>query len=233
MIFGAAHRNGFPFKFQLPLENRGLSRNDIRSLSEAAQNGRFPYSSLNLSRNILTDFMDDLFGPTLHDGYADLTQLQLKGTALSQKDVANLCKAVNNDKLPKLKELNLSQNKLADCLRDLLCKKFMSLESLLLRNTVLNGDDVQCLAEAMKTGRLQKLNDIHLEENNLGSNEEKTKNLIRICELYVKVHLMGNKLSDEFFEKMKQLSHVMSVDSSTCISCSKPYRISPFCSPPR
>ena len=51
VIPSAVEHHDFPHRHKLPLENRGLNRNDIRNLSEVVHNGKFPHPHLSLLLN--------------------------------------------------------------------------------------------------------------------------------------------------------------------------------------
>ena len=79
-----------------------------------------------------------------------------------------------------------------------------------MKNTHLNKDDVVYLTEAVRTSKLSKLWNWHLEENNLSSMEDKLEILITTCvtshkQRHLAVNLNDNGLSAAFRQRVESL----------------------------
>ena len=147
----------------LDLSNATLcSINDVRTVSTAAWEGTLRrLETLNLSKNTLTGSLELL----LAKGFKFLHTLLLEDTKLSITDVQALSTAAQEDKLPKLRTLNLSKNILTDSLHDLLKGNFSLLSTLLLEDTKLSVDDVQVLSAAARGDKLKWLQTLNLSRN--------------------------------------------------------------------
>ena len=113
---------------------------------------------INLSDNTLTGCIRALLAPTIV--FPNIKILNLSCTKLNREDVTNLRQIITSTKTPKLKELNFSGN----ILSQILTKEFLlpSLESLNLKNTSLNRDDMQCVCESVRCGHLPNLKHLKL-----------------------------------------------------------------------
>ena len=146
----------------LLLEDTKLSINDVQALSTAVQEGKLQWlRTLNLSKNILTDTLHDLF----KGAFRKMDTLLLEDTKPSISDVLVLSTATQEGKLPRLRTLNLSKNILTDTLHDLFEVKFREMETLLLEDTKLSINDVQALSTAVQEGKLQCLRTLNLSKN--------------------------------------------------------------------
>ena len=144
------------------LDDTKLSRNDMKALSAAAQQGALKeWSTLNLSKKTLTDTLHDLF----EGKFIMLETLLLDDIKLSISDVRALSTAARKGKLPQLKTLNLSKNTLTDTLHDLFEGELFWLESLLLEDTKLSVSDMRALSRAIRERKLQHLKTLNLSKN--------------------------------------------------------------------
>ena len=107
--------------------------------------------------NMLTDTLkcipEDIQFPSLE-------VFNLSCTKLSRADVTKLSQVLTGTNSPRLKKLILSGNVLTDCMKNLLGNSeaiFSSLKQLNLKDTQLNGADMQCLAEVMRHNQLPVL----------------------------------------------------------------------------
>ena len=88
---------------------------------------------VNLSGNTLTDCIRELLGPAVV--FPKIETLNLSHTRLSVEDVINLEQIITSTNMPKIKELDLSNNTLIDSLKEFLLP---SLEVLNLKDTSLS-----------------------------------------------------------------------------------------------
>ncbi len=158
--------NHFPSVRALNLSQPRLSNTDLESLSSSVRDNKL--KNLELSVVDLRDRVRYLVGATEHPA---LESLSLKYCDLCRLDVQRLNEALRKNKLPRLKELDLSGNPVEGCLADLLGESshpgFPTLESLSLARTNLNKDDVRCLNNAARNQRLPTLKKLNLENNPL------------------------------------------------------------------
>ncbi len=188
-LFVGPNHPGFPRLEMLGLEGTHLNSEDVESLSEAVRAGKLPeLKELALGKNNLTGCLKDLFGGPHHPRFPSLEKLVLSDTHLSRDDVGSLSEAVRAGKLPELKELDLSENTLTGCLKDLFGGPdhpgFPSLEKLFLNNNHLNQEEVESLSEAVWGGKLPHLKDLNLRHNNLSRMEREVEALMAACDSY-------------------------------------------------
>ena len=156
---GELFKADYPNLEYLWLDNTSLSNNDIKSLSEAVQHGTLPkLNQLDLSNNILANYIHTVLGPSLED-------LQLNTTELTKDDIKSLCTAVRQGRLPKLKRLDVSGNILTNCLDTLMNADDLSLGLLEISNAKLSKGDVKSLSTAVRGGRLPELMILDLSNN--------------------------------------------------------------------
>ena len=208
-LFDNSDHPGFQSLRVLELSKAELDEADLTSISAATRNDKLPeLKQLHISNNTLTDGLSCL----LDTDYPSLDWLWIDDTHLSKTDIKTLSEAVHDGKLQKLKDLNLSDNVLTSYMKDLLGEAshygFHSLAHLKLKNTELHTDDLLCLTEAMKSGKLPKLVWLHLEGNNLSSMEDQVADLIQTAiKAYKKkelfLYLDNNGMSDECCERME------------------------------
>ena len=95
----------------LDLSDANLSKADISSLSQAIACGRLSQLKiLELSGNVLTDCMANLFGTNDYPKFASLQELDLSETSLNNDDLLRVSAAVKHGQLPQLRSLNLARN---------------------------------------------------------------------------------------------------------------------------
>ena len=164
-------------------------------------------TELYLSKNILTNCVYEL----LSVDFPSLERLYLSNTELSKSNIKSLSTAVHEGRMPELTHLDISDNILMDCMKDLFGDnhKFLKLDSLDMNNTQLNRDDLKCLTEAQNPYRLPRLIFLKLQKNNLGSMEEEVENLIQAAcvtaGVYRPLYLHDNNLSEGFCQRMKSI----------------------------
>ncbi len=156
----------------LDISDVTLSETDIQCLVKAIRAGKLTQlKTLRLALNTLTGCLKDLLEGPDHPGFPSLEILDLGNTHLSWEDVESLREAVRAGKLPHLKELDLLENTLTGCLKDLFGGPdhpgFPSLEILDLGKTALNWEDVKSLSEAVRAGKLPYLKELKLSWNTL------------------------------------------------------------------
>ncbi len=162
--------NGSERKFthlkELVLVAGRLGADGLKILGAGMKCGRFPkLQKLDLSNNTLTDCMKHLLGDS-DLRITSLVELKLNATDLSAADLQVLAEALKSG----LKVLQLNKNILTDCMRCLLGDadiKSTHLQQLWLRKTQVSAADFQVMSEAVKCGRLPKLNVLVLCQNNL------------------------------------------------------------------
>ena len=145
---------GFEFLITLDLTKTKLSENDVDSIARALNQNKLPHlKHLILSSNRLTSLLGTLM---LFDvGYPFLEMLNLEDTGLTSPDITSLSQAIRWNKMPKLKKLNIAQNKLNGRISDLFGEinypRLSSLEELNLAYCYLKKDDLKCLFKAIST----------------------------------------------------------------------------------
>ena len=142
------HRN------QLSLKDAGLSEADVGNLRTAVQrNGRFRrLVRLDLTGNVLTGYlekiMEGLQSHLLRFPYLKL--FDLTNTRLSEHDLRYLASNLTPGTLPKLERLNLSENKLRNCMEYFRTLKLPSLKVLFLCSARLTNDDIKSLSAILQ-----------------------------------------------------------------------------------
>ena len=155
-LFGPPDHPGFKSLKMLGLRNTKLTVNDARQIGLASRLGKLPkLDHLFLGWNNLNSIIKELFDETGDSGFGTLTNLELQKCELSCADVQGLARAIKDQKLPRLVELDLSGNKLKDCIEVLVGKtdhsKFSSLKTLYLQSTQLARADMRALGQVNKT----------------------------------------------------------------------------------
>ena len=161
-LFGDASHPGFSALWSLNLENSRLNSTDLASINLATSKGNLPaLEKLHLPDNTLTNSLAHLLGHSNHLGYPSLLQLNLSNTGLSKADMQTISDSAEAGKLPKLQRLNISNNNLADCIRNLVGGQnhpgYSSLVDLDLQSTQLCKADVKCLLRAIRDGKFPTL----------------------------------------------------------------------------
>ena len=159
---------GLPELKQLTLKRTALHKEDLQHLFSIIQLNKLPkLRILDLSFNTLTGCLS-IFLADPHPGLPELGYLYLDRTALNKEDLQHFSHITQNNKLPKLRELDLSQNTLTGCLSSFLSDPdagLPELRSLHLKSTDLNKDDLQHLLSI--TYKLPKLHKLDLSHNTL------------------------------------------------------------------
>ena len=105
----------------------------------------------------LTDCLSVILKTAHHPAFPFSKDLMLQKSCLSKNDIKCLHKALCDGKLQDLREINLSDNMLTDCLIKILGKahhpKFTALETMNLANCQLGPADVKCLFTALLSGK--------------------------------------------------------------------------------
>ena len=165
-VLSAAYHPAFPFlkNAKLDLCDKVLSRTDLKALQEAVYSDKLPeLKGLNLSYNILTDCLEELFSVPDDHRFSALMELNLAEMELSKADV----KSLTNSKFPKLSILDLSGNILTNCLQNLLECISSDLERLNLSYTSVSNADVRSLCQANRNKKFPKLRYLNLHGNTL------------------------------------------------------------------
>ena len=196
-------------------------------------------SILELSWNTLTGCLTS-FLPDPHPRLPGLVDLCLQSTALNTEDLQYLFSIIQNNKLPKLRELDLSHNTLTECLCDLLPDPhpgLPELEDLYLAGTVLNKDDLAHLTHLIQTRKIPGLHILALDLLRLSEMETDVGHFIDTCVNHhqrgLKLWLSLNGLSEAFEKKWKErcagtkielVSHSLNTNTqTTCIKVSEPW----------
>ena len=95
--------------------HRQTSKELLRGLAKCHE-----LEGLHLARNSLEDCMELMFSPNDESGFPTLERLWLNATWLKEGDVTALSDALRSKKLPNLKHLDLSYNKLTGLVNGLL-----------------------------------------------------------------------------------------------------------------
>ena len=170
---------------------------------------------IQLGMNELTGCMMHLFPAQTDDGFPLLTRLWIKGVYLIRQDVIVLCEALYANKLPQLEHLDLSMNyKIAGTLGILLNGPnhpgFPFMKYLDLLKIQLTGEDLLSIAEAVRDGRMPKLQRLKLDKNNLSAVENEVRVLVQNCvksykKLHVLVQVFDTNLSETFINELQSL----------------------------
>ena len=157
-IFAAAVPQELLCLETLLLNNMKLGRQDLITIHEAVACCKLPnLEILNLSDNILSDYVRFLLGDTDNVIYHSLRVLQVKNTRLRESDLLVFSKAFREEKLPILEELDISNNTLTKNLRGLLGSINQHFTLLDLTETHLASTDVKHLCSAITGKKFLKL----------------------------------------------------------------------------
>ena len=153
-----------------------LSENDVKNLTNALKRNIFPnLQQLDLSSNFLSGYVGKLLllEEDNNSVYSSLTHLNLSNATPGKADFGELVQAARWNRLPSLKSLDISCNKLTGIMQDFKRNSFPRLEKLNLSSIHLNKDDVKHLADALVNNSLQNLKYLNLTGNVLrGSLQE-------------------------------------------------------------
>ena len=208
-LFGDSNHRGFPSLTFLHLSVTKICAADLEAIAGATRNGKLPaLKQLELSDNILTGLIEHLV--TVE--YPSLDILWLDKTQLSKADLRSLSEAVHEGRMPELKDLNLANNTLTDCMKILFGgSDHYGLNSLVhfkFENTKLNADDLTYLTEAVKSDKLPELIWLYLQKNQMCLMEPFVETLVQTCVARKKemlLYLDENGFSDEFHNRIKAL----------------------------
>ena len=159
-------QDGFRSLEILDVSNTGLSTADVKSLFTALHKGKFPkLIELNFLTAPLTDCLSVIFQAVDHPAFPFSKQLMLQGSSITKDDIKCIHKTLCDRKLQDLVEINLSYNKLTDCMTELLGKDdhfiFETLRSFDLSHTELSTMDVKILFIAFHQEKFPNLRKFH------------------------------------------------------------------------
>ena len=153
------HHPGLPYLFVLQLICTLLNKEDLQHLFNIIQVNKLPkLRCLDLSYNSLTGCLSS-FLPDTHPGLPDLDMLHLKETSLNKEDVQYLSHIIQNNKLPKLRIVDLSENTLflTRCLSSFPIDPYLGIPNpgnLYLWTTALNKVDQQQFTHLIETKKV-------------------------------------------------------------------------------
>ena len=169
-LFGSSDCPGFSLLETLQLENTKLSKEDLIAVFEALRQDKLP-----ILRNIkvlplnLTDYLDDSLIAAHHPLFPYRKSMILKNCNLSVNTIRNICTSVRDGKLSNLKEVDLSENVLTNCLSGLFgsfdSPEFPWLRRLCLNNCCLGEVDLVSIFNAGI--KLVELEELDLSNNSL------------------------------------------------------------------
>ena len=145
-----------------------LSGNDVKNLTDAIKRNIFPnLQQLDLSSNFLSGYGSKLLllDEDNNSVFSSLTQLNLSNATLGRADFGELVQATRWNRLPSLKSLDISCNKISGSMQDFKRNRFPRLEKLYLSSIHLNKADVKHLANALVNNSLQDLKCLNLTGN--------------------------------------------------------------------
>ena len=200
---------GVPALESLTISGTVLNRGDLQHFKHITQGNNFTkLQQLNLSWNTLTGCLYIILSDP-YPGLPELQRLKLRGTGLNKVDLQYLLSIAN--KLPKLKELDLSNNTLTGYLSSFLQENqpgFPGLEKLHLRHTRLNAADLQHLVRVMQIHKLPRLDTLSLVFDKLYGVDIDVENLIKACVTHhqkqMKLKLWYRDISHVFVKKLEQ-----------------------------
>ena len=200
---------GLPHLELLYLRDTALNKDDVQHLLSIAH--ALPKLwKLDLSEYTLTGCLSS-FLPDPHPGLPQLEKLNLEHTALKKDDVQHLSNITQSNKLPKLRDLSLSDNDMTGCLSSFLPDShpgLPQLKELDLKRTELNKDDLKHLTHLIQTHKLPELGWLGLSWNRLYEMETDVGHLIEACVTHhqreLKLQLWHNNLSKVFRNKWEE-----------------------------
>ena len=169
-LFGSSDCPRFYSLETLQLENTKLSKDDLIGLFEALRDGKLPkLRNIKVSPVNLTDYLDDFLIAAHHPVFPYRKSMVLRNCNLSVNTVRSICASVRDGKLSNLKEVDLSENILANCLSDLFgsfdSPEFPWLRRLCLNNCGLGEVDLVSIFNAGI--KLTDLEELDLSNNSL------------------------------------------------------------------
>ena len=159
---------GLPELQWLLLRGTSLNKEDLEHLLSITH--KLPnLQKMDLSESIVTGYLSTFLSDPC-PGLPELEEINLRYTALNMEDLQQLSHITQSIKLPKLRELDLSQNTLMGFLSRFLPDPhpgICHLEKLNLSSTMLNEVDLQHLTHITQSNKLPKLRNLDLSENTL------------------------------------------------------------------
>ncbi len=158
-LFGGTVAREWSCLSDLNLAQTEINSDDQRAFVEAVRGDKLPnLQVLNLSgNNTLSGYFNIFFGSRDQPTWATLVQLNVSNTHPNEEDLLGLNGASSGGKLPALKVLDLSQNKLGGKVHSLFgdseLVSWQGLERLCLRNSDLDTDDLICIVLAFGAAR--------------------------------------------------------------------------------
>ena len=210
---------------KLDISRTALGEEDIISLSQAFRQSKLlRLQELDLSYNNLKGRIKVLFGRASSKyvlDYNSIETLKLSCTKLSTGDIDLLSQILRIHNLPALKNLDLSDNCLTQCIGEMMTGmvELTSLESLNLAGTEFARADVRDLSDTLKVGKLLHLQELNLQRNNLHRLQDDVEHLLTTCQRKLTVEEMArqvikddtlhiclekNNFSSKFLEEMEQ-----------------------------
>ncbi len=159
-------------------------------------------------------FSQDLF-QHVHRDTCHIEKLSLLNVNLNKAEIHSLSKAIQAGKLPQLKHLSLTDNKLTGNLQNLFGGSdnpgLPTLGQLDLGKTHLNREDLESLSEAVRAGKLPQLKLLYMPNIDLRNMEGEVESLIAACDTHCKAQpllwLFGTGLSEESGHRWSKKYH--------------------------
>ena len=173
-LFLNSNHSEFPCLEKLEITDAKLSTSDLISLASGVRHGKLPrLKSLNLSQNIFTSKIGNLFGflEGKYVGYPNLKRFSLEECMLNQADLRSISQALARNQLPKLQYLYLEYSTLTECIKDLfgleVHSSFSTLTHLGLSCTQLSAADLRSLSRALSHRVMLNCEKLDLSKNKL------------------------------------------------------------------
>ena len=142
----------------IDLSNTGLNTTDVKHLFTTLQDGRFQaLRELQFLPVPLTNCLSIILKVADHPAFPFSRHMMLQKSYLIKEDIKNIGKSLHDGKLRYLREIDLSENVLTDCMTDLLGEnvhpRFTALQVLKVTNCQLGPADVKCLFDTLQSGK--------------------------------------------------------------------------------
>ena len=175
-LFENPNHTGFPSLKTLGLSQTKLNKADLSSIFGAVtQNKLRQLEKLFLAKNeqlggCLPSFLPLKIPNRRYPVFQFLKNLDLNGTNLSQGDIDHLGQILRLKKLPSLIVLDLGQNKLTGCIRNLLGDTgphpgLVELERMGLESSALDRNDLGVLSKILSNPKMQKCTSLDISGN--------------------------------------------------------------------